>query len=131
MSREAIELIERFYDGINAGDLEPLVAAADPEFVYRTRDEFPGGGSFGLEAALDRISGLLELFDEIRVEPLEFVEAGERTLVVLRQIARGRASGVIVDAPIAHVWLIQDGRCKELRVFSHRSQALEAIGLQE
>jgi hypothetical protein len=50
---------------------------------------------------------------------------------VVRQIARGRASGVIVDEPIAHVWLIRDGRCQKLRVVSQRSQALEAIGLQE
>jgi ketosteroid isomerase-like protein len=108
-----------------------LVAVADPDFVYRTREEFPGGGSYGLEGALDRVSALFELFDEIRLEPQEFVEAGERTMVVVRQIARGRASGVVVDAPIAHVWWIHDGRLKELRVYSRRSQALEAMGLRE
>ena len=131
MSRENVEQLERFYEAFNAEDIEPLLAFVDPEFVYRTREEFPGGGSYDLEAALDRISGLRELFAELRWEPQEFIDAGERTLVVVRQIARGRASGVMLDDSIVHVWLIQDGRARELRVYSQRSQALEAAGISE
>lgn len=126
-----MEELERFYEAFNAGRLEPLLALVHPEFVYRTREEFPGGGSYGLEAALDRISELRDLFDELRWEPQEFIDAGERILVVVRQIARGRASGVMLDESIVHVWLIHDRKVKELRVYSERSQALEAVGLRE
>ena len=131
MSRENDELLVRFYEAFNAERVEPMLAFVDPEFVYRTRDEFPGGGSYGLEPALERISALRELFDELRWEPQEFIDAGAHTLVVVRQIVRGRASGVMLDESIAHVWLIQDRIAKELRVYSQRSQALEAVGLSE
>ena len=131
MSRENVEELERFYEAFNAGDIEPLLAFVEPQFVYRTRDGFPGGGSYGLEDALDRISELRELFDEIRWEPQEFIDAGENSLVVVRQIARGHASGVMLEESLVHVWLIRDRRAKELRVYSERSQALEAVGLRE
>jgi ketosteroid isomerase-like protein len=131
MSQESIETLRRSYEAFNADDLEPLRALLDPEFVYRTREEFPERGSYGLEAALNRLSVLLELFDEVRCEPQEFIDAGERTVVVARQIARGHASGVMIDELIVHVWRIQNGRAKELRVYAQRAQALEAIRLLE
>jgi ketosteroid isomerase-like protein len=131
MSQENVDKLEWFYEAFNAQDVEPLLAFVDPEFVYRTRDEFPGGGSYDLKGALDRISALRELFDELRWEPQEFIDVGERTVVVVRQIAHGRASGVMLDGSIVHVWLLQGGRAKELRVYSKRSQALEAVGLSE
>jgi ketosteroid isomerase-like protein len=131
MLRENVAMLEQFYEAFNAGRLDPLLALAHPEFIYRTREEFPGGGSYGLEAALDRISELRGLFDELRWEPQEFIDADERIVVVVRQIVRGRASGVMLDESIVHVWLIHDGKAKELRVYSQRSQALEAVGLRE
>lgn len=131
MSQENVEALEGFYDAFNAGRVEPWLAQAHPEFVYRTREEFPGGGSYDLEAALERISALRDLFDELRWEPQEFIDADERVLVVVRQIARGRASGVMLDEPVVHVWEALDGKAKELRVYSQREQALEAEGLCE
>jgi ketosteroid isomerase-like protein len=131
MSREAERELERFYAAFNAGEVEPLRAFAHSDFVYRTRDEMPGGGSYGLDDALARISALREIFDEIRWEPQEFIDAGERVVVVVRQVARGRTSGVRTDQPISHVWLVEDDRARELRVFSQRREALEAVGLRK
>jgi ketosteroid isomerase-like protein len=130
MSREHIAALEWFYEAFNAGgDVGSLRVFADPEFTYSTREEFPEGGSYGLEEALDRISVLREVFDEIRWEPQEFIDGGERVVVVVRQIARGRTSGVSTDQSIAHVWLIEAGKAKELCVFSRRADALESVGM--
>jgi ketosteroid isomerase-like protein len=126
-----VEELERFYEAFNAGRMEPFLAHVHPEFVYRTREEFPGGGSYGLENALDRITALRDLFEELRWEPQEFIDADERVVVVVRQLARGRASGALVDGSVVHVWLMHDGKVKELSVYSQRSQALEAVGLED
>jgi ketosteroid isomerase-like protein len=132
MSREDVKELERFYEAFNAaGDVESLLPLVHPEFVYRTREEFPGGGSFGLDAAVERISALRELFDDIRWEPQEFLEAGDRIVVAVRQTGRGHTSGVDIDQSITHVWLIDDGRARELRVYSRREEALEAVGLRQ
>jgi ketosteroid isomerase-like protein len=92
---------------------------------------FPGGGSYGLEAALDRITALHDLFDELRWEPQEFVDAGERVVVIVLQVVRGRSSGVTLREPVVHLWLLEAGHAKELSVYTERSEALAAIGRSE
>jgi ketosteroid isomerase-like protein len=131
VKRGEVEELERFYGAFNAGRPEAMLAFAHPDFVYRTREELPGGGSFDGETAIERIAQLRELFDEVRWEPQEFIDAGGRALVVVRQIARGRASGVEVDEPVVHVWSFHDGMAIELRVFSDRGEALAALGASE
>jgi ketosteroid isomerase-like protein len=47
-----------------------------------------------------------------------------------RFTGRGRASGAVVDAVMAHVWTFEQGRPIRLRQFLDRTAALEAAGLQ-
>lgn len=132
MSQENVEGLRRFYEALNGRQIESLRAFAGPEFVYRTREEMPGGGTYDIDEALDRIRALRDMFDELRWEPQEFIDADEQTVVVVvRQLARGRASGVPVAGTIAHVWTIHDLKAMELCVYSDRGQALEAVGLAE
>ena len=72
-----------------------------------------------------------EAFEDFRVEVEEEYEAGEELVVFVRYSGRGRASGAVVDAPMAHVWTFeQGGRPVRLRPFLDRTAALEAAGLQ-
>jgi len=132
MSQENVEPVRRAYEAFNEGDPEPVFALLDDDFVYRARDELPGGGAFeGPRAFRDRLASLGDAFDEVRFEPQEVIDAGRHVVVVLRQIARGRTSGAVLEQPIIHVWLIEEGRGKELRVFAQRDDALRAVGLRE
>ena len=132
MSRENVEAIRLAYDAFNKGDSDPMFALLDDEFTYRARAELPGGGAFeGVEAFRSRIAELEEVFAELRFEPQEIIDAREHVVVVLCQIARGRSSGAGVEQPIVHVWRIEAGRGKELRVYGQRAEALEAVGLRE
>jgi len=132
MSRENVEPIRLAYEAFNQGDSEPMFALLDDTFVYRARAELPGGGAFeGVQAFRSRINELMEVFAEVRFEPREVIDAGRYVVVVLRQIARGRASGAALEQPIVHVWTLDRGRGRELRVYSERAEALEAVGLRE
>jgi ketosteroid isomerase-like protein len=132
MSQENVERLQRFYEAFNSGSgMEPLLELADPNFVYRTRPEFPDGGVYDVAGALERMRALNETFDDIRWEPQEFIDSGDRILVVVRQTGRGHTSGAPVDQPIVHVWGVGgDGAVTELAVYSSRSEALEAAGLE-
>ena len=123
-------MLQRAYEAFNAGDFEWFFALLDEKFVYRARDELPGGGVFvGPAAFRERIEALADVFGEIRFEPQEFIDAGEHVIVVGCEKARGRASGVTLEQSISHVWLIREGKGIELCVYSRREQALEAVGL--
>ena len=130
MSRVNVEALRVGYSSFNEGNPEWFLAKLDAGFVYRARQELPGGGDFeGREAFGDRIAALRDVFAEVHFEPEEFVEAGDLVVVVLRQTARGRTSGAALEQSITHVWRIENGTPRELRVFSDHAEALEAVGL--
>jgi len=57
----------------------------------------------------------------------EVRSAGDETLVFLPSHATGKASGVVVAAPLFQVGTIRDGKIVRSRDFADRAETLEAI----
>jgi ketosteroid isomerase-like protein len=132
MSREGLRRLQAGYDALGRGDDRAFVEFLHPHFRYRTRAELPGGGEFvGREVFNRRLAELQEMFEDLHVEPGEFIVRGDYVVVPVRWTGRGRAGGVQVSEDVVHVWRILDARGVELQVFSDRTQALEAVGLRE
>jgi ketosteroid isomerase-like protein len=73
-----------------------------------------------------------EVWGEFRMEPDEFVDAGDRVVAIGRWVAKGRGSGVEVNQPIADVFTLHGGRVVRCEIgYSNRAEALEAAGLRE
>ena len=64
-------------------------------------------------------------------ETEEIRDCGEHVLVVVRENARGKASGAVVDARIYQVMTFREGRVLRYQEFYDETQALEAVGLRE
>ena len=77
--------------------------------------------------------GLLETWEAPPTwEPQELIDAGDKVFAFIRTRARGKASGVEVDAHVANVWTFRDGNPVELKYFGEdRAEALQAAGLEE
>ena len=73
----------------------------------------------------------LEAWDEYRVIPEEFLDAGDQVVVIYRAVGRGKGSGVAVERRNAHLWTFRDGRAVRLEIFATPEEALEAAGLSE
>jgi ketosteroid isomerase-like protein len=65
-----------------------------------------------------------------RSEADEFVDLGERVLVLVRDFGRQKGSVREVEIKGAPVWTLRDGRIVRVEVFSSRSDALKAVGLE-
>src|SRR5439155_892043 len=74
---------------------------------------------------------LLDSFEEISIESERFIDLGERILVFVRFRVKGKGSGVQVDAPLAYLLTLRDGKVTEWGLFGDRRKALEAVGLSE
>ena len=70
-------------------------------------------------------------WSEFNMEPEEFIDAGERVVVIIRMRAEGRGSGVKVERQDALIHEIRDGKVVRLDYYNNREQALEAVGLAE
>jgi ketosteroid isomerase-like protein len=68
-----------------------------------------------------------EAWDELRIEPHEFRENGNRLVVFLRAIGRGQGSHVEVEAELVHVAEFRDGKVTRLEGFGSRDEALKAL----
>ena len=109
MSQENVGIVQRLYEEWNQGRL--VWDLIDPDIVV----EFEGGilkgtyrGHAGFTEALD---SFWTAFEEPRIDVESFESSGDDVLVALRYSARGRTSGIEVDAAGRHVWTVRDGRC--------------------
>jgi ketosteroid isomerase-like protein len=88
-------------------------------------------GTFhGHEGWVDLMAEVHEAFDAVRLEPERLVAAPpDKIVVFVRLSARGRASGLRVDTPIAIVVTIRGGRAGRLDIYREPADAVAAVGL--
>jgi ketosteroid isomerase-like protein len=68
-----------------------------------------------------------EAWDEIRYEPVEFIEVNEWLLVAaVRVTGRGAGSGLEVDRTFGYLYEIRAGRATRLHLYESADKALEA-----
>ena len=69
------------------------------------------------------------MWESLRLEVEELIEAGEQVVMPNTLHARGR-DGIEVQASAAWVWTIRDGSVTHLCFYQGRQDALEAVGLR-
>ena len=134
MSQENVEIVRRAYEGFAEHGV-PDFAFLDPEVEWRGPREFPDLAEphFGHEGVGRYFAKVNEAFDDYRVVPEEFIDAGGgQVLVFSREGGRGKGSGAEVQTHLtAHLWTIHDGKAVRMQSYWERSDALEAAGLAE
>jgi ketosteroid isomerase-like protein len=127
VSQENVEIVRQAFElkvRGRGGDAE--LAAFHPDVVITSVEEGP---SHGLSAIRDNFERWASVWDRLDTTAEEFVDAGDRVLVTARHRARGRGSGVEVDAYFHEVYTLRDGKIIRVDEFSERREALEAAGL--
>lgn len=125
---EDVERLRRAYQAFNEGGVEAVLDRLAPEFQVRDRESSPDRETrHGKEGIKQLFDSYMEAFDAFRLEPEEFVDAGDQIVVSLQQRVRGKGSGAEVVGRIAHVWTMRDGTALRLRIFGDKESALEAL----
>jgi uncharacterized protein len=130
MSQENVELVRGGFDAFQEGDLSGMLdLMADDLVTYRAD---PDGATYhGKEGFLDATADWTEDFSEWSVIPEEFIDAGDRVLVHVRQMARGEASGIPIEGDFWFVFEMRGKRVAKWSFYIRRGEALEAVGLSE
>src|SRR3954447_8155508 len=90
----------------------------------------PNAGVYKLDQMGSFLRDFKETFESVRVEPDEFIEAGDHVVVPQTGYIRGR-DGVEVVARVALVWTIRDGAIVQICLYQEKRDALKAAGLSE
>jgi ketosteroid isomerase-like protein len=126
-----VERLRAFYEAFNTSKLiNPEWLAADVEF--KQPDELGGGQGVyhGRDGFARGVQELLDVFEDFRADPEDFLEAGAYIVVYVRLSGRARASGVPFDDPYAHVVRFRGEQIDLWHAYSDRRDALKAVGLE-
>jgi ketosteroid isomerase-like protein len=130
---ERVELITRMLGSWNDGDVEKLLEVFDADVEVR-----PALSTFlasmvyrGYDGIRSWYAETNEPWSELQAEAERFIDAGDRTVVIIGLHARVPGGRVDVDAEIAHVVTIRDGRIVRLDGYDEPANALAAVGLSQ
>jgi uncharacterized protein len=133
MSREDAQLVRRLYGAWNRGDMAALTDVFDPQVEVRPAlSVFLASTTYrGHDGVVAWYAETNEPWAALHAEPHRVLDAGERTVVVIGLQGRVPGGQVDVDAEIAHVLTIRDGRIARLDGYEDPEAALAAVGLSE
>lgn len=132
MSEENIKLVREAFAAFVAGDQEKAAELVDPEVEFRgtiggVQEGQVAHGVSEIDEAFEAED--LEAWEERRLEPEAFLDAGDEVVVLLHEYRRGRGSGIELETRTAVVIAVSGGRVTRIQGYMDRDAALEAAGL--
>ena len=132
MSEENIKLVREAFAAFVAGDQEKAAELVDPEVEFRgtiggVQEGQVAHGVSEIDEAFEAED--LEAWEERRLEPEAFLDAGDEVVVLLHEYRRGRGSGIELETKTAVVIAVSGGRVVRIQGYMDRDAALEAAGL--
>jgi ketosteroid isomerase-like protein len=134
MSKENIEVVQRFIAAINRRDVDTALesVSADCE-VDLSNSRGPESRVYqGRDQAREFFNAFMEAWASLRWDPEEMIELeGDRVLTVSQFRVRGHASGIDVTVKGASIWTIRNGEATALTIYQSKAEAVEAAGPSE
>jgi ketosteroid isomerase-like protein len=139
MSRENVEIVRRLIEAWNRNEqesvvpLERVVPFLDPGVIFDATRRIINPKTYaGIEGIRAMLAERDEVWGQFRMEPDEFVDAGDHVVAIGRWVGKGSGSGVEVNQPIADVFTLHGGRVVRCEIgYSDRAEALDAAGLSQ
>jgi ketosteroid isomerase-like protein len=131
VSESDVELLRETLRTLNEDGVEAVLSFIHPDFEFSTPP------SISVEPETYRgHDGLRRYFDQwydaadlVRVLPEQFLDAGDRVVVEIRLVARGRETGIESELRAAMVWHVSGRQATECEIFPTLDEAKQAAGL--
>ena len=133
MSQENLEILRRVFEEAAGGDVSVWFQSADPGIRVFPRPAEPDAAPEyrGLDGLMEYLTNWYDQWEEYEVEAVEFIDAGEHVVVVVRERGRVERTGLEVEANFTHSFVLRDGKTVEWHMYDSHADALEAVGLRE
>jgi uncharacterized protein len=133
MSPALVAALRDIYAEWARGNFRAGLELLDADIVFETFTADEGWvRTRGIAELGQRMTQTFSLvWSDFRVEAEDFIDAGDKVVVIGRGRGRGRGSGVDVNQQVFMVWTFRDGRAVRQQWFAEKADALEAAGLRE
>ena len=131
MSRANVEFLRAGTDAFVSGDFEAAVGLLHPDVEWHGTvgglDE--GRILHGAEEVARNFIEYLEEWERLEMRAERYIDAGGDDVVIFfREVAKARASGIVMETETAVINTVRDGRLVRVRPFMDREQALREVG---
>lgn len=131
MSQQNVDKATDFIAAYNRRDFDAAVRFFDPDIEWVLPDRQSSDSCRGPEEIKRFWRGLDETFEELRLEPQESVDEGDRVAIRLLYYGRGKGSGLEIEGELYHqVATFREGRMVRIEYFGDWPSALEAARTQ-
>jgi uncharacterized protein len=131
VSQEDVELLREALAALDEGGVEAVLPFIDPEFEFSTPPQISVEPDTyrGHDGMRRYFAQWYDAADLVRLVPEEFIDAGDRVVVDVRLMARGKETGIETELPAGMVWHVRDGRAVRAEIFPTLEESREAAGL--
>jgi ketosteroid isomerase-like protein len=129
--------IRQAYEAANRRDFDAVQVGMAPEteYEYRPSADFIAPDQelayHGYDGYLRMWRTWLDAFKDLRFEPEELIDFGDKLLVTAEVSGHGSGSGVAVSEQVFQLFTLRRGLVLKQEDFVDRTEALEAAGLRE
>jgi ketosteroid isomerase-like protein len=128
VSEHDIQAVRRIYTALTRWDIDELVADLTHDVEWSLPAPLPWGGT---HHGPDGVRAFAVIFrdhiDGPWADPDDFLDAGDRIVVLGRLRGRARESGHEFEVEFAHVWALTDGVASRVRVYYDSAPILAAL----
>ncbi|NEK57057.1 nuclear transport factor 2 family protein [Geodermatophilus sabuli] len=130
----SVETVTALYDAFARGDVATVIGALDENVEWYEAEGnpwHPGRAFVGPQQVVEGVlARIAEDFEDFRVEPHKFISNGETVAVEARYRATShRATGKPLDAQVAHVWDVRDGKVVRFQQYVDTRQLADVMGV--
>jgi ketosteroid isomerase-like protein len=130
MSESSVDTVRRLFERLDEGGVEAAIELMSEDFVSEVPPSMSAEPDVykGHDGARRYFAGFDDLIDDVRFEPLDFVDHGEAVIVWMRFSGRGSASGIEVELHAAVISWVRDGKVTCMAPYPDMDSARQALG---
>jgi uncharacterized protein len=129
---DAEKVVQDAYAAFAAGDLPVFLGLLDPQVEWFEAEHsvyWTGDPCIGPEQVVEQVLVPIQQdFDGFRIDISRMVADGSTVLVEARYAGTARSTGQPLDAEVAHVWDVRDGRVVRFRQYVDTLRLAEVTG---
>jgi ketosteroid isomerase-like protein len=126
------DVVKSLYAAFAKGDVPAVLGLFDPHIEWREADGFlyaDGNPYVGPQAVAQGVfQRLVSDLEQFTAVPANFIDGGETVVVEGRYKGRMKATGTLLDAQFAHVWVLRGGKVVRFQQYTDTAQWSRAAG---
>jgi ketosteroid isomerase-like protein len=124
-----VKIVEEAYARHARGDLQGVFELLSPEIEISQTTELPWGGTYKGHNGARQFFGILQQHAAAMPQPLRYVPAGDSVAVIGRLTGVTRATSVLLDLDIVHIWTVRKGLVVRFEAYIDTPTMLKALGI--